>query len=67
MARFYAQVNRRRCAACGACLKVCPRGALSIYKGCCAQTDETKCVGCGLCAKTCPAESIRMEKRGEAE
>lgn len=53
------------CVSCGACRKVCPREAISIWKGCYAVVDEEKCVGCGICARTCPAGCIAI-KEGEA-
>ena len=59
--------NKKICVACGVCLKVCPREALSIYKGCFAQVDAPKCVGCGLCAKSCPAGCIDITERRETK
>ena len=61
-----AVVDRKVCVACGSCVKVCPRGAISVYKGCYADVDVEKCVGCGLCAKTCPASCIEVRERSEA-
>ena len=55
--------DKNNCVACGVCMKACPRGAISIYKGCYAQVDEGKCVGCGLCTKACPAGCIAMTER----
>lgn len=55
------------CVACGACGKACPRGAISVYRGCYAVVDEAKCVGCGLCGKTCPAGCIRLVERSEVK
>lgn len=62
-----ASVDRNICVACGACVKVCPRKAISVWKGCYAQVAEDLCVGCGLCAKTCPASCIGMKERSEAK
>ena len=59
--------NLKICVACGVCLKVCRREAISIYKGCYAQVDDTKCVGCGLCAKACPSGCIALQERGEVK
>lgn len=62
-----AYVNEKVCVACGVCMKVCPRSAISIYRGCYAVVDDTKCVGCGLCAKACPAGCITVKERSEAK
>lgn len=55
------------CVSCGACIKVCRKGAISIYKGCYAQIDNSKCVGCGLCARACPAGCISVMERSESK
>ncbi|MCI6569356.1 MAG: 4Fe-4S binding protein [Dysosmobacter sp.] len=57
-----ASVDRNVCVACGACAKVCPKGAISVWKGCYAQVTEDVCVGCGLCARTCPAGCIAVKE-----
>lgn len=59
--------DKKICVACGACMKACPRGAISIDRGCHAVVEESKCVGCGLCAKTCPAGCITVKERSEAK
>lgn len=58
----YASVGEY-CVACGSCVKVCPRSAISIWKGVVAQVDKDLCVGCGLCAKECPAGTIEIKDR----
>lgn len=58
-------VNQQVCVACGACAKACPRGAISIFRGCYAQTDTAKCVGCGLCVKACPAGCVSLKERSD--
>lgn len=60
-------VDHSFCVACGACVKACPKKALSIWKGCYANVDHDRCVGCGLCAKTCPASCITVKERSEAK
>lgn len=62
-----AVVDRRVCVACSVCRKACPRGAISIYRGCYAVVDGEKCVGCGLCAKACPAGCIDLKERSTAK
>ena len=59
--------DRRVCVACGVCVKACPKGAISIFKGCHALVEEGKCVGCGLCARACPAGCIDLKERSTAK
>lgn len=49
------------CVACGCCVKVCSKKAVTIYKGLYALVDDALCVGCGKCAQVCPASIIEME------
>lgn len=60
--KFRAEVNQDRCVACGTCVKVCPREAITIFHGCYAEVDLEKCIGCGLCEKACPAGVIHKER-----
>lgn len=59
----YAKNDNKRCVACGACMKECPRSAIDIWKGCYAQIDTEKCVGCGRCVGVCPAGSLELVNR----
>jgi pyruvate formate lyase activating enzyme len=45
-----------RCIRCGACLEVCPQGAIS-WDGHVASTDGEKCTLCGACVEACYAEA----------
>lgn len=63
MAKRLAEVQKDICAACGSCVKVCPRNAISIYKGIYALVDESKCIGCSICAKECPASIITIKSK----
>lgn len=60
----YAMVAQKNCVACGTCIGVCPKQAISVYKGCYAQADREVCVGCGKCSKVCPTGCIAMAERG---
>ncbi|MDD3239180.1 MAG: 4Fe-4S binding protein [Lachnospira sp.] len=65
ISKKYAVPNEKRCVACGACVKVCPRKAIEIWKGCFAKVHTDLCVGCGLCTKECPAGCIEIVEREE--
>lgn len=62
--RRKAVVNQKICVSCGACIKVCPKEAISIWKGCFAEVNSDECIGCGKCTKTCPASCITIEVGG---
>ena len=62
-----AVVDRRLCVSCGSCVKVCPRGAVSVPNGIYAVVDENLCIGCGICARECPASVISVEEREAAD
>ena len=60
--RRKASVDTDSCVACGCCAKVCPLGAISVFRGIAAQVDPGRCVGCGRCAKECPASVIEIRE-----
>ena len=62
MAKRKAVVSIQDCVACGCCIKVCPRNAISIPDGIYANIHQDLCVGCGKCAKECPASVITEMK-----
>lgn len=59
-ANRFAEGNQKYCVACGSCIKVCPRQAISVPDGVSAVIDKSRCIGCGLCAKACPASVIKV-------
>lgn len=61
MPRRKATVSISECVACGCCIKVCPKNAITIPKGIFAEINPELCVGCGKCAKECPASVITLE------
>ena len=54
------QVSRELCTGCGACVAVCPRGALFVVDSC-ADVDGSLCDACGRCIETCPEGAISFK------
>jgi len=53
-------VTGKECAACLACVRVCPHEARSFQDGVIV-TDRVKCQSCGICVDTCPRQAITIE------
>ena len=54
-------VRAERCAACGACVAVCPFGAIEIdEENQVASVNEALCKGCGACTATCRSGAIDL-------
>ena len=66
LSKKYAVVDEKVCVACGVCVKECPIGAISVWKGCHAVVDKNVCIGCAKCAGNCPTGCIVTVSRGEA-
>ncbi|MEF3280419.1 MAG: 4Fe-4S binding protein [Elusimicrobiota bacterium] len=52
-------VDDSKCLSCGACIEVCPRGAIKLKDK--AVVNYEKCVGCGYCVVRCPAKAISLK------
>jgi len=53
--------NEARCTHCGACVTICPAGALTIDP----ETrrvdfNEDKCLACGICVPACPPRAMEI-------
>ncbi len=47
------------CTQCGACISVCPTGALAVNRETMVvEFDPSKCVACELCVKACPPRAM---------
>lgn len=56
-----AKVKKDECVACGACVDVCPEGAIKVED--IAIVDESKCLDCGACVDECPNSAIELEEK----
>lgn len=54
MSAYLLKYDAEKCVGCGACVKRCPMGAVSMNAGMRCEHDKT-CVACGQCALVCPA------------
>ncbi len=54
--------NEERCTHCGACLAVCPTGALAIRDRTSMRVefDPSRCIGCELCVSACPPGAMEV-------
>ncbi|MGL5541121.1 MAG: 4Fe-4S binding protein [Erysipelotrichaceae bacterium] len=52
------KISLDTCIGCGACVGVCPVGALSLNDDSKAVCDESLCIDCGACISVCPTEAI---------
>jgi ferredoxin len=51
--------NEERCTHCGACVTVCPTGALAMMPGSMKVAfDSNKCVACEACIPACPVRAM---------
>jgi ferredoxin len=48
-----------RCVGCGACMPICPAGAIRVMGT--AEIDTERCTGCGRCARYCPNDGVEVK------
>lgn len=52
-------IDARQCTGCGACMEICPAGAIYMIDGT-AAVDRELCNECEACLTVCPAEAIAI-------
>ena len=60
MAKPKAKINEKKCLACGGCIAICPKEAISMAGGRAIVTAK-KCISCDICIKICPIAAIKGE------
>ncbi len=50
-------IKRKKCTACGECIKWCPVSAIEFVEGK-AQIDKKMCIGCGECLAVCRFDAV---------
>jgi heterodisulfide reductase subunit A-like polyferredoxin/coenzyme F420-reducing hydrogenase delta subunit len=58
-------VDRKRCAICLTCVRVCPEGAMGRLERR-PVSNPLACTGCGTCAAECPMEAIQIVGQQDA-
>jgi ferredoxin len=63
---FAVSIDRGRCNGCDACFRVCPEGALTIFKDenvpLSYKAAQASCTGCGLCVDICDQKATTVDR-----
>ncbi len=54
--------EEEKCVSCGACIAVCPAGAISFTKDKDIVVEKEKCHRCGVCVEACPRRSLSIQQ-----
>jgi electron transfer flavoprotein alpha subunit/NAD-dependent dihydropyrimidine dehydrogenase PreA subunit len=57
------KIDKDKCTGCGACMEMCPLGALTLVDDLAVVDD--KCTACGACLDVCPVGALSLPGRGE--
>ncbi len=56
------KLDDEACIECGACISLCPTGALQLTDDYSIVLDEDKCVYCEACVPACPTRALKVRK-----
>lgn len=56
------QLDEEKCFDCGACVSLCPTGALRLTDDYSIELDEDKCIYCEICVPSCPVRALKVSK-----
>jgi len=56
------QLDAEKCFDCGACISLCPTGALRLTDDYSIELDEDKCIYCEICVPSCPVRALKVSK-----
>ena len=63
------EIDSEKCMSCGACVTLCPVGAITMDEDATVVINKEKCIGstCGACVDACPARAIKSVKQNNLE
>ena len=63
------EIDKDECFNCGACVSICPVGAITVAEDKSVNFDQEKCLGstCSACVEACPARAIKSVKQNNNE
>lgn len=56
------ELDQEKCFDCGACVSLCPTGALRLAEDYSLKLDEDKCIYCEICVPPCPVRALKISK-----
>jgi ferredoxin len=63
------EIDSEKCMSCGACVTLCPVGAITMDEDATVVINKEKCIGstCSACVDACPARAIKSVKQNNLE